>query len=183
MPSDILSGVRHKAIEEGKRLFWIFLYLWALLGLFSLHKALVSNDQNLFSSEGFALINALLLAKVMFIGEIFHVADNLRQKPLIYPVMLRSAVFAMLLVSFHLLEEVLLGLWAGKTVTESISNIGGGTVKGILVVGFIIFVVLIPFFAANELGRVIGKDKLYEVFFVRRSALGQTASRADAISS
>jgi len=183
MPSDILSGVTHKAIEEGKRLFWIFLYLWVLLGLFSLHKALVSNDQNLFSNEGFALINAWLLAKVMFIGEIFHVADNLRQKPLIYPVMLRSAVFAMLLVSFHLVEEVILGLWAGKTVTESISDIGGRTVKGILVVGFVIFVVLIPFFAANELGRVTGKDKFYEVFFVRRSALGQTTSRADAISS
>lgn len=173
MPSNILSGVRYKAIEEGKRLFWIFLYLWALLGLFSLHKSLVSNDQHLFSNEGFAFINAWLLAKVMFIGEIFHVADNLRQRPLIYPVMLRSAVFAMLLVSFHLLEEVFLGLWTAKTVTESISDIGGGTLKGIIVVGFIMFVVLIPFFAANELGRVVGTDKLYELFFVRRSALDQ----------
>ena len=83
MSSSILSGVSHKALEEGKRLFWIFLYLWAFLGLFSLHKALLSNEQSLFSNEGFALINAWLLAKVMFIGEIFHVADNLRQKPLI----------------------------------------------------------------------------------------------------
>jgi len=38
MPSDILSGVTHKAIEEGKRLFWIFLYLWVLLGLFRFTK-------------------------------------------------------------------------------------------------------------------------------------------------
>jgi len=39
--------------------------------------------------------------------------------------------------------------------------------KGILVVGFIIFVVLMPFFALREFGMVVGEDKLYELFFTR----------------
>jgi hypothetical protein len=41
--------------------------------------------------------------------------------------------------------------------------------KGILVVGIIMFFVLMPFFALKEIGRDIGDGKLYEVFFIRRT--------------
>jgi hypothetical protein len=171
MSDNILSRIGRKGCEEGKRLFWIFLYLWVLLGLFSIHKSLVLNEPNLFWHQGFAIINAWLLAKVMVTAEIFHVADNLKHRPLIYPIMFKSAVFAVLLVSFYLLEEILVGLWHGKTIAESIQTVGGGTFKGILVVGFIMFIVLMPFFALREFGRVVGENELYELFFVRRFKL------------
>ena len=112
----------------------------------------------------------------MLTAEIFHVADNLQHKPLIYPIVFKSVVFAVLLISFYLLEEVLLGLWHGKTVAESIPTLGGGTLKGIFGVGFIVFIVLMPFFALREFGRVIGEDKLYELFFTRRLELRHTVS-------
>jgi hypothetical protein len=102
-------------------------------------------------------------------AEIFHVADNLKHKPLIYPIVFKSAVFSVILISFYLVEEVLVGIWRGKTFTNSIPAIGGGSLEGILVVGIIMFVVLMPFFALREVGRDIGDDKLYEQFFVRRT--------------
>ena len=40
--------------------------------------------------------------------------------------------------------------------------------EGILVVGVMMFVVLMPFFAMRELSRELGNDRLYELFFVRR---------------
>ena len=46
---------------------------------------------------------------------------------------------------------------------------GGGSLKGILVVGIIMFFVLMPFFALKEIGRDIGDGKLYELFFIRRT--------------
>jgi hypothetical protein len=171
MSDNILSRIGRRGREEGKRLFWISLYLWVLLGLFSIHKSLVLNEPNLFWHQGFAIINAWLLAKVMVTAEIFHVADNLKHRPLIYPIMFKSAVFAVLLVSFYLLEEILVGLWHGKTIAESIQTVGGGTFKGIIVVGFIMFIVLMPFFALREFGRVVGENELYELFFVRRFKL------------
>jgi hypothetical protein len=177
MSDNILNRIGQKGLEEGKRLFWIFLYLWALLGLFSIHKSLVLNEPNLFWHQGFALINAWLLAKVMITAEIFHVADNLKHKPLIYPILFKSVVFAALLVSFYLLEEILMGLWHGETIAESIPAVGGGSLKGILVVGFMMFIVLMPFFALRELGRVVGEIELYELFFVRRSKLVRRTSR------
>jgi hypothetical protein len=72
------------------------------------------------------------------------------------------------LMSFYIIEETLIGIWHGKTATESIPDVGGGSLKGILVVGVMMFVVLMPFFAMRELSRDLGDDRLYELFFVRR---------------
>jgi hypothetical protein len=167
MFADRINQIKAKGIAEGRKLFWIFVYLWALLGLFSVHQSIVLNERNLIYHEGFAFINAWLLAKVMLTAEIFHIADNLKHKPLMYPILFKLAIFSAILMSFYIQEETLIGIWHGKTAMESIPDIGGGSVRGILVVGFIMFVVLMPFFALKELGRSIGDDNLYELFFVR----------------
>jgi hypothetical protein len=169
MFADRISQIKAKGIAEGKRLLRIFVYLWVLLALFSIHKSIVLNEPNLLFHQGFALINAWLLAKVMLTAEMFNVGDNLNHKPLIYPIVFKSAIFSMILTSFYVIEETLIGLWHGKTVMDGIPDIGGGSLKGILVVGVMMFVVLMPFFALKEIGRAIGEDKLHELFFVQRT--------------
>jgi hypothetical protein len=104
-------------------------------------------------------------AKVVLTAEFFQIAENLKHRPLIYPIVFKSAVFCAILMCFHVIEETLVGVWHGKTVAESFPDIGGGGWRGTLVVGSIVFVVLIPFFAYRELGRVLGKDELYSLIF------------------
>jgi hypothetical protein len=169
MINDQMNRIKAKGIAEGRKLLWMFAYLWLLLGLFSVHKSVVLNEPNLIYHQGFAFLNAFLLAKVMLTAEMFHIADNFRHKPLIYPIMFKSAVFSAILISFYIIEEMLIGMWHGKPATESIPDIGGGSVNGILAVGAMMFVVLMPFFALKEIGRDIGDDKLHELFFVRRT--------------
>jgi len=169
MSNGQFNRIKQKGVAEARRLFWIFAYFWILLGLFAVHKSIVLGQQNLFYHQGFAFINAWLLAKVMLTAEMFHVADNLRHKPLIYPIVFKSAIFSMLLISFHIFEEVLVGLWHGRTFADSIPPVGGGSLEGILSVGIIMFVVLMPFFALSEIARDFGHDKLYELFFIRRT--------------
>jgi RND family efflux transporter MFP subunit len=53
----------------------------------------------------------------------------------------------------------------GETLSQSIPSIGGGTLQGILMVGIIMFVVLMPFFAFRELDRVIGTEELRCLLF------------------
>jgi hypothetical protein len=168
MDGDQLNRLKEKGVIEARRLFWIFAYLWVLLGLFALHKSIILNEPDPFYHQGFAVINALVLAKIMFVAEVFHVADDLKHRPLIYPILYKPAVFSLILISFHLLEEVLTGMWHGKTIAESIAALSGG-LEGILVLGVIMFVVLMPFFALREVGRDIGDDRLFEQFFVRRA--------------
>jgi hypothetical protein len=158
MMNERLSRVKTGAIDETRKLFWIFLYLFVLLSLFSFYKALILNEETLIYHQGFALINALALAKVMLVGEYLHVGDNFKNRPLIYPIIFKSAVFAVLLVCFHIIEESFIGVLRGKTLSQSVPSIGGGTLEGIVGVGIIMFVVLMPFFAFRELDRVIGTE-------------------------
>jgi hypothetical protein len=63
---------------------------------------------------------------------------------------------------------VIVGMWHGKTVAQSIPQVGGGGLEGKLIVGTILFVVLIPFFAYTELRRGLGKDRLHSLMFTKR---------------
>lgn len=162
-----LSGPIANALDEGRKLLWIVLYFWLLFGLFFVFRSLVLNEQNLFYHEGFAIINAWLLAKVVLTAEFFHVADNLRNKPLIYPIVFKSAVFCTILMCFYMIEETLIGMWHGKMAVESFPKIGGGGWRGILVIGSILFIGLIPFFSYRELARVLGHDELLSIIFKR----------------
>ena len=144
--------ITEKVLDEGKKLLWIFIYFWVLFGLFSVFRSLVLNERNLVYHEGFAVINAFLLAKVVLTAEFFQVADNLQRKPLVYPIVFKSAVFCVILICFYIVEETLVGMWHGKTIAASFPKIGGEGWKGILVVGSILFVALIPFFAGNSRG-------------------------------
>jgi hypothetical protein len=182
----VLVRIADKVLDEGKKLFWIFIYFWVLLGLFSVYRSLVLTERNLIYHEGFAVINAFLLAKVVLVAEFFQLANSLKHKPLVYPIVLKSAVFCAVLICFYFIEETLVGVWHGKTIAASIPVIGGEGWKGTLVVGTILFVVLIPFFAYRELARVLGEDELHSLIFrrgpdavlIRSAQLDQAGVRA-----
>ncbi len=161
------EGLFEKIIDETRQLFWIAIYFWLLIGLFTVFKSAVLSETNILYHEGLAIINAFVLAKVVLVAELFHLADNLKTKPLIYPIVFKSAVFCVLLMSFYVVEEALVGIWHSKTTAESFPEIGGGSWRGIFVVGLILFVGLIPFFSYRELARVLGKDALNSLIFKR----------------
>jgi hypothetical protein len=93
MVGDQLNRLKEKGVTEVRKLFWIFAYLWVLLGLFALHRSIVLNEPDPFYHQGFAVIDALVLAKIIFFAEALHVADNLRNRPLIYPIMYKLPCF------------------------------------------------------------------------------------------
>jgi hypothetical protein len=161
--------LKQRAVNEAKRFVIIFLYLWVLFSLFALHKSIILDEPSLSLGQGFAIVNALVLAKIMLIGEVFNLADNLKSKPIIYPVIFKSAVFAVLLMGCHALEEIGVRLWHGASLAGSVSDLGGGTGIRIFMIGLIMFVVLMPFFAFSEIGRDLGEHELYRLFFVRRT--------------
>ena len=169
MVSERLGRLKAGAIDEAKKLFGVFVYLWILLTLFSLHKALIFNEDILTYQQGFALINALALAKIVVVGQSLHVGDRLRNKPLVYPIVFKAAIFAALLLVFHVVEETLIGVWRGKTLAESIPTIGDGTLQAIIMTATILFVALVPFFAFLELERAIGPEELHSLLFGRKA--------------
>jgi hypothetical protein len=172
-PVTLVGGV----VREARKFAVRFLYLWILFGLFALHKSILLPDEGMIYGQGFAVVNAFVLAKVMLVGDNLHVGENFDTRPLVYPVLFKSALFAIILVGFDLIEEIVVGSLRGKSIAESIWSVGGGTLEGILSVGIIIFVVLIPYFAFREMAKVVGEHQMRELLFVRRTKLGAVSSQ------
>jgi hypothetical protein len=141
--------------------------LWVLLSLFELHRFVVLRGVGLGSISGYRLgfagLNALVLGKVILIGEALRLGEGHDKKRLINAVLLKSALFAVLLVCFDIVEEVIVGVIHGRSFLLSIPQLGGGGLAGMCLVAVLGFVTLIPFFLFTEVQRAIGKDKLYSV--------------------
>jgi hypothetical protein len=168
MPVEGTRTIKERALSEARKFAVMFLYLWVVLSLFALHKYVMMADSELAVNLGFAFVNALVLAKVMLTAEALRLGNRFKGREFAYPIAYRSAIFALLLVGFSVLEDAARGMWRGETFAASIEDIGGGRLGGIVIVATVMFVVLMPFFAFKEIAGYIGEDKLYELFFVRR---------------
>lgn len=165
--------LKQKAYHELKEFLGIALYLWVILALFQLYRSLLLSEEHVTAvvHQGFAIINALALGKVLLIGKALHLGEWFDDRPLIYPTLLKSALFTIVLACFKILEDAGLGMYRGKSFQQSIADLGGGTLNGILCVSLILFVTLIPFFVLTELQRVLGEGKLMQLFFRPRGSL------------
>jgi hypothetical protein len=166
--------LKQRAYHGFKEYLVISCYLFVVFSLFAVYKSVILAEHHIaIASEGFALINGLALAKVMVVAQELHFADQLKAAPLIYPTLFKSATFAVLLGCFKILEETAVGLYHGQSFNESITAIGGGTLKGILSLMALLAVLLIPFFGFTELRRVFGEGKLERLFFTSRALPSQ----------
>ena len=139
----------------------MFLYLWLLFALFTYHETIVLAKHHIdYKPFGLAFVNAFILAKVMLVAEELRIGTRFRRSAPVFPVLHKSLVFAIIFICFNMAEEIVIGLWKGKTVAESIPKIGGGSPFGLVIASLIFTVALIPFFAFRELSRVLGKGVL-----------------------
>jgi hypothetical protein len=162
--------LKRRAYHELKEYLVIVLYLWLVFGLFLLYKSMILNEEHFsYLDKGIALINALVLGKFVLIARAFHLGEAAEEAPLIYPTLLKSALFSIVVACCKILEDAAVGFYHGMSFSQSIADLGRGTFKGILTLTLLLFVMLTPFFGFGELRRVLGEGKLGQLFFRRRS--------------
>jgi hypothetical protein len=171
-------ALRRRLIDELTEVCIVVCYLWLLLIVFELHRFAIMREMNtVYRMDyriGLALVNALVLGKAILVAQHLHFVDRLKDKRLVYSILFKSAAFAVILLVFDVLEEVIVGLVHGKSLEQSIPQIGGGGLEGKLIVCLMAFIVLIPFSAFIEIRRVIGRDNLRDLVLAKRSPLVQT---------
>lgn len=164
--------IETRATTELKKFVAIAVYMWILLSLFEIHRFVVLREFHLQSLSGyrlgFAAVNALIVGKVILIGEMFHLGQQFGAKSVAFRTVFKSAVFAAFLVCFEIVEGVIVGLIHGKSLLASIPRLGGGGLEGMLLSGVMAFVVLIPLFLLMDMERVLGKDKVHSLIFQNR---------------
>ena len=150
-----------------RHFFFIFAYLWLLLSVYTLHNTLVLTDWSLVAHFGAATLKALVFAKFILIGEHLKLGSRAEYLPLIWPILIKSALFSLVLIGFNLAEEALLH-WLRPHEAAGGDGMDLGSLPAVLSLTVMIFIALIPFFGIRELGRVIGEDGIFDLFFRKR---------------
>ena len=137
------QALRQKAYDELKENLVIVLYLWVVFGLLLLYKAMILNEEHFsYMARGIALINAVVLGKFILIAKALHLGDTGDNAPLIYPTVLKSALFSLVLAGCKILEDAAVAFFHAKSFSQSLADLGGGTLKGILTLTVLMFVML-----------------------------------------
>jgi hypothetical protein len=153
--------VKDRLAHETIRLLLIFVYLWVQFGLFALHESIILGKMGrVYHFQGFAVINALVLAKVMLVAEDLNVGAWIRRRPVAYAALGEAVLFAIVFLVFHFLEGIVVGLLHGASLAESVPIFGGGGFAGLLTVAASMVVALIPYFALQGIGRTLGWGEL-----------------------
>jgi hypothetical protein len=156
----------HELVE-----YWInFAYLALVFAAITQYRRfLLASYDITYTNYWFAVIKALILAKVIMIGAVLRLGRGFEPKPLIYPTLYKTAIFTLFVGIFHVLENAIKVLWKGTGLTGDFVQLLGNNPDEFLANALVVFVAFIPFFGVKELGRVLGEEKIRNLFFRRRA--------------
>ncbi len=169
---------KERATKEFIDFFQISIYLAILFCAIVTYTRLVLRQHDITDDSlnyAFAIINALVIGKVILIGEMVHLGRSAQTRPLYQAVIIRATLYSLLVLAFHFLEEFIKRLIhheAPGTVIYEIS------IYQLLARSIIIYCVFLPLFAIRELRRILGHEKTHELFFAPRTppSTAQTTS-------
>jgi hypothetical protein len=172
------AGLRERLIAELKAFWLIALYLWLFLGSFTVYRRLIAAEAgDAYLNYGIAVIEALVIAKVVMIGRMFGFSRRYEDKPLIVPVLYKSLLFGLLVLFFGLFEHLVKGWFHKQGVLGGLSDIGELSAYELGARVVMLIVALVPFFAFSEMSRVLGAQELNGMFFKGRGSESGTLRR------
>jgi hypothetical protein len=164
------TALKQKVKHEMKQFVVIFLYLGLLFGAFNTYRWLLMAEYQVnYFVYGYALVEALVLAKIIIVGESLGIGERFADQPLIIPTLYKTLLFALFMLFFSVLEHLIGGFLHGINLTEIFQEISSGRYEMLARV-LMMFVAFIPFFAFREAMRVLGNINLFELFFRSRVA-------------
>ncbi len=165
------AALKEKLIHEMKEMLVIFLYLALFFCAFTTYRLLVMNEMGVsYFHYGFALIKALVLAKVILLGQYVRFTRLFDDRPLIVPTLYKVVVFSFFTLAFEILEHVIGGLLHGKDLLAALQEITSAGRDELLARTLVTLFAFVPFFAFGEIARVLGEGKLSELFLHNRPA-------------
>src|SRR5271163_588026 len=140
-------ATKTKIKHEAKDLFVVFLYLGVFLCTLSTYTMLLLNRFDVkYFTYGTALINALVLAKVILSGEFAKLGKRVEDKPLIVSVFYKALVFSVVVVVLHVLEDIIKAIWHGENLAGALRHVfNSWSLDEILIRNLVVFCALVPF--------------------------------------
>ena len=160
------STVRARLAKELKQYAAISLYLYVCFGALLFYKsAILGADGIAYAPYGLATVKALILGKFMLVLHAMRIGEGQGGRPLIQVILCQSLVFLAVLVALTYVEEMASGLVHGRPVGEAIAAVGGGTWMGIVATAFLLWLILVPYFAWRQIDAALGPGRLRGLLF------------------
>jgi hypothetical protein len=109
----------------------------------------------------FAIINALVIGKVILLGKMIKLGRDAESRPLYQSVILKSVLYSMLVFVFHFIEEFVKRVFRGEPSGTVLHNIH---LDQLIARSIIIFCAFLPLFTFMEFRRILGEDEIYALF-------------------
>jgi uncharacterized membrane protein YhaH (DUF805 family) len=114
----------------------------------------------------------------MLLAETFNFGGRARGRRLAVHILIKSVLFAALLILLSFVEEAIIGAIHGKKLLDVLQDFGGGTLPQALATAFLMVLVMIPCFGFSEISAGLGKGALERLLFQREgreSGAGEAA--------
>jgi hypothetical protein len=157
----------HKLKEEFLKMVPPTLFFFISLHLIALVRALMTRGQGLppTSSAQIAL-SALILGKAVLVADLLPAINRFPEKPLAYNVGWKTAIYFLVASLIHYLERLYDAVKAAGSVAAGnqklLAEIVWPHFWGIQIV---ILVVILNYCAIRELGRALGEERIFRLFF------------------
>jgi hypothetical protein len=160
------SGFKQRVKREFIDYAVVACYLAILFSAIVAYTNLVSKKYGIDAlSYTFAIVNALVVAKVILIGEMVRIGRHVETRPLYQAVLFKAVLFSVLVFALHVLEEFIKRVYQGKPAGTVLRETDYEQLLGRSI---IILCVFVPLFAFRELHRMLGPEKFRELFFGQR---------------
>src|SRR5262245_43129150 len=105
--------------------YWVIVaYLAVFFGAFAWYRRFVLAEYGIsYLHYGSAIIEALILAKVILVGDALGLGKGKKNKPLIYPTLEKAIVFSVFVGIFAIAEHMVEGLVHGKGVAGGLASL------------------------------------------------------------
>ena len=137
-----------------------------------LERALMAKEYGIrLSSTVGATVNALLVAKVVLFADMLPIVNRFPEKPLIYNVVWKTAIYVVASTFVHYLEHLVPVWWRMGSFRAANEHLGSEIVWP-LFWGIQVWLIVLMFLycLARELIRVIGRDQVWKILFGARTA-------------
>ncbi|MBY0226028.1 MAG: DUF4339 domain-containing protein [Hyphomicrobium sp.] len=155
------QNLKDRARHELRSYVVITVYIWMILSLLRLHETLLADSYHVgLQAHGLAIVNALILGKVVLIAEALRVGDRTAQRAPAFAILIRSIFFALAIVLFHVTEHVVSELWHGAALNADLLMVDAANARRSLIMAAITTIALMPYFLIKEIERRTGEADL-----------------------
>ncbi len=153
-------SLKERAIGEFKEYWTIAVFLAVFLGAFANYRRAIMAEAGLpYVNWGVAVVEALVLAKIILIGEALHLGERLRNRSIVVSSLWKSIVFGVLVAAFKVVELAVRALVKGESpVIEWSKRLSDP--DDIIAQTIVVIVAFVPFFMLREVGHLLGEHHL-----------------------